>query len=77
MNSRKRAEKETIRRLHERCSSATIDLPIADFAVAMSRGQIKSEAPCPRGRLAKYNGLLAIEREPCDRSAFLNPVARS
>jgi enolase len=44
-------------------SGETADDFIADFAVAMGTGQMKSGAPARGERLAKYNRLLAIERE--------------
>ena len=36
---------------------------LADFAVAMGGGQIKTGAPCRSERVAKYNRLLEIEQE--------------
>jgi enolase len=36
---------------------------IADFAVAMSGGQIKTGSLCRSERIAKYNRLLEIEEE--------------
>jgi enolase len=56
-------------------SGETTDDFIADFAVAMGSGQIKSGAPCRGERLAKYNRLLAIERELGERARFANPFA--
>lgn len=44
-------------------SGETTDDFMADFAVAMGSGQMKSGAPCRGERLAKYNRLLEIERE--------------
>jgi enolase len=44
-------------------SGETEDTFIADFAVAMGTGQIKTGAPCRSERTAKYNRLLAIEAE--------------
>jgi enolase len=44
-------------------SGETEDTFIADLAVAMNAGQIKSGAPCRSERTAKYNRLLRIERE--------------
>lgn len=58
-------------------SGETTDDFIADFAVAMGSGQIKSGAPCRGERLAKYNRLLAIERELGDRARFRNPFERA
>ena len=44
-------------------SGETEDTVIADFAVALSCGQIKTGAPCRTDRVAKYNQLLRIEEE--------------
>ncbi|MBI4308159.1 MAG: phosphopyruvate hydratase [Chloroflexi bacterium] len=44
-------------------SGETEDTTIADLAVAVSAGQIKTGAPCRSERVAKYNRLLRIEAE--------------
>ncbi|CAM6094858.1 unnamed protein product [Calypogeia fissa] len=44
-------------------SGETEDTFIADLAVGLSSGQIKTGAPCRSERLAKYNQLLRIEGE--------------
>ncbi len=44
-------------------SGETEDTTIADLAVAMNCGQIKTGAPCRTDRVAKYNRLLRIEEE--------------
>jgi enolase len=44
-------------------SGETEDTTIADLAVAMNAGQIKTGAPCRSERTAKYNRLLRIEEE--------------
>lgn len=44
-------------------SGETEDPYIADFAVALNAGAIKTGAPCRSERLAKYNQLLRIEEE--------------
>ncbi len=44
-------------------SGESEDTFIADFAVAMNAGQIKTGAPARSERIAKYNRLLSIERE--------------
>ena len=44
-------------------SGETEDSYIADLAVGLCTGQIKTGAPCRSERLAKYNQLLRIERE--------------
>ena len=59
-------------------SGETEDTTIADLAVAMNAGQIKSGAPSRSDRVAKYNQLLRIEEELGDqalypgKSAFFN-----
>ncbi|MCI8863969.1 MAG: phosphopyruvate hydratase [Lachnospiraceae bacterium] len=47
-------------------SGETEDTFIADLAVAVNSGQIKTGAPCRSERVAKYNQLLRIEEE-CQR----------
>ncbi len=44
-------------------SGETEDTTIADLAVAMNAGQIKTGAPARSDRVAKYNQLLRIEEE--------------
>ncbi|KAL8094831.1 enolase-like [Apium graveolens] len=44
-------------------SGETEDTFIADLAVGLSTGQIKTGAPCRSERLAKYNQILRIEEE--------------
>jgi enolase len=44
-------------------SGETEDSTIADLAVALNTGQIKTGAPCRSDRVAKYNQLLRIEEE--------------
>ena len=44
-------------------SGETEDSFIADLAVGLCTGQIKTGAPCRSERLAKYNQLLRIEEE--------------
>jgi enolase len=48
-------------------SGETEDTTIADLAVALGTGQIKTGAPCRGERTAKYNRLLAIEAELTER----------
>jgi enolase len=50
-------------------SGETEDTTIADLAVALNTGQIKTGAPCRSDRVAKYNQLLRIEEELAE-SAF-------
>ena len=44
-------------------SGETEDTFIADLAVAVNAGQIKTGAPCRTDRVCKYNRLLNIENE--------------
>lgn len=44
-------------------SGETADTTIADIAVALNAGQIKTGAPCRSERVAKYNQLLRIEED--------------
>ena len=44
-------------------SGETEDSFIADLAVGLKTGQIKTGAPCRSERLAKYNQLMRIEEE--------------
>jgi len=56
-------------------SGETEDTFLADFAVAMGGGQIKTGSACRSERIAKYNRLLEIEAELGDKAAFHNPFA--
>ena len=49
-------------------SGETEDATIADLAVALGTGQIKTGAPARSDRVAKYNQLLRIEEELGDRA---------
>jgi enolase len=49
-------------------SGETEDSFIADLAVGIKAGQIKTGAPCRSERLAKYNQLLRIEEELIEKS---------
>lgn len=51
-------------------SGETEDTTIADLAVAMGTGQIKTGAPCRSERTAKYNRLLKIEAELGSRAKY-------
>jgi enolase len=46
------------------------DTTIADVAVALSCGQIKTGAPCRSERTAKYNRFLRIEKELDPKAKF-------
>jgi enolase len=51
-------------------SGETEDNYIADLAVGLTTGQIKTGAPCRSERLAKYNQLLRIEEELGGRAIY-------
>ena len=54
-------------------SGETEDTFIADLAVAVNAGQIKTGAPCRSDRVAKYNRLLGIEEELDGTSVYATP----
>ncbi len=56
-------------------SGETEDSTIADLAVALNAGQIKTGAPSRSERVVKYNRLLAIEEELEDRAVYLGRTA--
>jgi len=51
-------------------SGETEDATIADLAVALGTGQIKTGAPARSDRVAKYNQLLRIEEELGSSAAY-------
>ena len=51
-------------------SGETEDATIADIAVALNTGQIKTGAPARSDRVAKYNQLLRIESELGSSAAY-------
>ena len=57
-------------------SGETEDTTIADIAVALNAGQIKTGAPCRSDRVAKYNRLLAMEEELKDAAAYMQPFRK-
>lgn len=57
-------------------SGETEDTIIADIAVAVNAGQIKTGAPCRTDRVAKYNQLLRIEEELGKTASFGNPFEK-
>lgn len=57
------AQKEGYRTIISHRSGDTEDTTIADLAVAVNAGQIKTGAPCRAERTAKYNQLMRIEEE--------------
>jgi len=57
----KRAKEKGYKTIISHRSGETEDTTIADLAVAVNAGQIKTGAPCRTDRVAKYNRLLNIE----------------
>jgi enolase len=56
-------------------SGETEDTTIADLAVALNTGQIKTGSACRSERIAKYNRLLRIEEELEDAARFRGAAA--
>ena len=56
-------------------SGETEDTTIADLAVAVNAGQIKTGAPSRSDRVAKYNQLLRIEEELGEQATYLGKKA--
>jgi enolase len=57
-------------------SGETEDNYIADLAVGLCTGQIKTGAPCRSERLAKYNQLLRIEEELGSKAVYAGNTFR-
>lgn len=55
-------------------SGETEDAFIADLAVGVNAGQIKTGSLCRSDRMAKYNQLLRIEEELDDSATFFGPM---
>jgi enolase len=56
-------------------SGETEDTTIADIAVAVNAGQIKTGAPSRTDRVAKYNQLIRIEEELDTSAVYLGKDA--
>jgi enolase len=56
-------------------SGETEDAFLADFAVAMGGGELKTGSACRSERIAKYNRLLEIEAELGNAAKFSSPFA--
>lgn len=67
MDAIKLAKKHGYKSVVSHRSGETEDTTIADLAVALNTGQIKTGAPCRSERVAKYNRLLKIEEELCKK----------
>ena len=73
MDAIEMAHKAGYRAVISHRSGETEDTTIADLAVAVNSGQIKTGAPCRTDRVAKYNQLLRIEEELKADSRYENP----
>ncbi|MGN0383488.1 MAG: phosphopyruvate hydratase [Eubacterium sp.] len=58
-------------------SGETADAIIADIAVAVNAGQIKTGAPCRSDRTEKYNQLLRIEEQMDKQAQYKNPFIKA
>ena len=63
LNAIRLADKAGYRAIISHRSGETEDTTIADLAVALNAGQIKTGAPSRTERVAKYNQLLRIEEQ--------------
>lgn len=70
------AKKAGYRSIISHRSGETADTTIADIAVALNAGQIKTGAPCRADRTEKYNRLLQIEDELGDTACYRNPFEK-
>lgn len=70
------AHKNGYRAVISHRSGETEDTTIADIAVALNTGQIKTGAPCRSDRVAKYNRLLEIEEELREAAQYMNPFRK-
>ena len=69
------AHRAGLRTMMSHRSGETEDTTIADLAVAVSSGQIKTGAPARSERVAKYNQLLRIEDELGDAARYAGAAA--
>lgn len=58
-------------------SGETEDVTIADIAVGLRTGQIKTGAPCRSERLAKLNQILRIEEELGEQAVYAGDKFRT
>lgn len=73
MNAIELAQKSGYQTIISHRSGDTEDTFIADLAVAVNAGQIKTGAPCRSERTAKYNRLLRIEEMLGESAKYSNP----
>ena len=70
------AQKNGYKTIISHRSGETEDTTIADLAVAVNAGQIKTGAPCRTDRTAKYNQLLRIEEELGEAACYKEPFGK-
>ena len=68
------AHRNSYRAVTSHRSGETEDATIADLAVALSTGQIKTGSASRTDRMAKYNQLLRIEEDLGDSAAYAGPL---
>lgn len=70
------AQKNGYKTIISHRSGETEDTFIADLAVAVNAGQIKTGAPCRSERVAKYNQLIRIEEELGSVACYKEPFSK-
>lgn len=70
------AQKNGYKTIISHRSGETEDTTIADIAVAVNAGQIKTGAPCRTDRTAKYNRLLRIEEQLGEAACYREPFGK-
>ena len=73
MDAIEMAQKNGYKTVISHRSGETEDTFIADLAVAVNAGQIKTGAPCRTDRVAKYNELIRIEEELGSVACYKEP----
>lgn len=76
LNAVEMAHKNGYKAIISHRSGETEDTTIADIAVAVNAGQIKTGAPCRSDRTAKYNRLLRIEEELKQVAQYMEPLKK-
>ncbi len=76
LNAVEMAHKNGYKAVISHRSGETEDTTIADIAVAVNAGQIKTGAPCRSDRTAKYNRLLRIEEELKQAAQYMEPFKK-
>ena len=71
------AHKNAYRAVISHRSGETSDTFIADLAVAVNAGQIKTGAPCRSDRVSKYNQLLRLEEEIGPDARYTGPFQKT